>query len=107
MKGRILSTLCSIIALPSLIYYASKFYVERELHFVNGDMLFVSILIGLLLIVIVRQLFLEDKLDKLTKILEEIQESQILNHHENIKFQKNTRRFIMDVKREKGEDVNE
>lgn len=103
MNGKILSIFCSIVAIPSLIYYTSKYYVIGSITFDERNLMAWSIVVGFTLLGLIFGIINSFKIDKLTKLLEEIQETQILNHHEEVKLHKNSRIFLKEViKGDKG-----
>lgn len=107
IKGRIASIACCLVVAPCLLYYSSKFYISGSIVFDNTNVFMWCILVGFSLLSLVRLWSLEENVKELKTIILEMRDIQILNHHNNIDFQKGTRKFIMEVNKVKEDITHE
>lgn len=99
---KIIYGISTIIVIPCLIYYNSRFFITKELYFGDGYLIPFTIIVSLIIGTYIIDYILFRKIDKLQAIIikqgEELNVRLIKNHFSEIEYIKNNRECILDMK---------
>lgn len=115
-KLKIFSWLLVITIVPSMVYYSSKFYIEKSLNFTANCLLGWTIIVSLIILSVILNLVVvkirnkiynkliktQDQNEELKQLIKTLISQAENNHFEDVGYQQGTREIVLDLIDERG-----